>query len=123
MAQERPPQAAPAVVLLVEGDALRRAAKATELRKEGFEVLEAAGAAEAKAILDATVVDVVFSDIDLIDGPALAQWLEQWRPAIPFAWIINVVLDRKAMSCLLASIARRALGEATDHRDLGPAPS
>jgi DNA-binding NarL/FixJ family response regulator len=97
MARDRALQAASAVVLLVECHAGRRAAKATELRKEGFEVLEAAGAAEATAILEATVVDVVFSDIDLIDGPALAQWLEQWRPAIQFAWIINVESDQPGL--------------------------
>jgi DNA-binding NarL/FixJ family response regulator len=97
MAQYRALQAASAVVLLVESNALRRAAKATELRKEGFEVLEAADAAGAQAILEATAVDVVFSDIYLIDGPALAQWVEQRQPAIQFAWIINVESDQPGL--------------------------
>jgi DNA-binding response OmpR family regulator len=54
----------PAVVLLVESNTRKRAAKATDLRQEGFEVFQAADAAGAKAILNAMVVDVVFSDID-----------------------------------------------------------
>jgi hypothetical protein len=62
-----------AVVLLVENDVLKRTTKAGDLRREGFEVFEASDMAEAVAVLEATAIDVVFSDIDLIDGPALAQ--------------------------------------------------
>ena len=65
MAQNRALQSSPAVVLVVESDTLRRAAKATELRHEGFEVFETADLAGAKAILEAMTIDVVISDIDI----------------------------------------------------------
>jgi DNA-binding response OmpR family regulator len=64
MALNQGPQRAAAVVLLVESNARKRAAKATDLRQAGFEVFQAADATGAKAILNAMVVDVVFSDID-----------------------------------------------------------
>jgi DNA-binding response OmpR family regulator len=93
MAQNRALQSSPAVVLVVESDTLRRAAKATELRHEGFEVFEAADVAGAKALLEALAIDVVFSDIDLIGGAALARWIEQWQPTTQLAWILDADSD------------------------------
>src|SRR5215831_16618399 len=64
---------AAAVVLVVENDILERLATAAELRRLGFEVLEAANIAEAKTILRSVAVDVLFSNESLIDGRQLAQ--------------------------------------------------
>ena len=64
------------VVLIVENDVLLRLVTASNLRDAGFEVIEAANAAEALRILDRVPVDVLFSDIDMpgnIDGLALAH--------------------------------------------------
>ena len=68
---------AAAVVLVVENDILSRLATAAELRRLGFEVLEATGIAEAKTILRSVAVDVLFSNESLIDGRQLAQWVKR----------------------------------------------
>jgi DNA-binding NtrC family response regulator len=68
------------VVLIVENDVLLRLVTASNLRDAGFEVIEAANAAEALRVLDRIPVDVLFSDIDMpgnIDGLALAQWVHR----------------------------------------------
>jgi CheY-like chemotaxis protein len=70
------------VVLVVEDDVLLRLVTASSLREAGFEVLEAANAAEAVQILGCIPVHVLFSDIDMpggMDGFALAQWVHQRR--------------------------------------------
>ena len=64
------------VVLIVENDVLLRLVTASNLRDAGFEVIEAANAAEALRVLARVPVDVLFSDIDMpgnIDGLALAH--------------------------------------------------
>jgi DNA-binding response OmpR family regulator len=98
MALERALPSASAVVLIVENDALKRASKATDLRQEGFEVFEAADVAAAKAMLEAMAIDVVFSDIDLIGGAALARWIEDWKPTTQLAWILDTDSDQDAES-------------------------
>ena len=68
------------VVLIVENDVLLRLVTASNLREAGFEVIEAANAAEALRILDRIPVDVLFSDIEMpgnMDGLALAQWVHR----------------------------------------------
>jgi len=70
----------PSVALVVESDVARRQETAARLRRGGFEVIEAADADEAIAVLNSTVVDVLFADIDLdgrMDGAELAQWVRQ----------------------------------------------
>jgi DNA-binding response OmpR family regulator len=98
MALERALPSASAVVLIVENDALKRATKAADLRQEGFEVFEAADVAAAKAMLEAMAIDVVFSDIDLIGGAALARWIEDWKPTTQLAWILDTDSDQDAES-------------------------
>jgi CheY-like chemotaxis protein len=68
------------VVLIVEDDVLLRLVTAGSLREAGFEVLEAANAAEAVLVLASMPVNALFSDIDMpgkMDGLALAQWVRQ----------------------------------------------
>src|SRR4029453_18803998 len=65
------------VVLIVEDDVLVRATRASSLRDCGFEVYEAATAAEAFAILNTVAVDALISGINMpakMDGLALANW-------------------------------------------------
>jgi CheY-like chemotaxis protein len=53
------------------------------LRECGYQVFEAAGVAEARAVLDADVpVDLVFTDVNRENGLMLASWIRQYRPKI-----------------------------------------
>jgi DNA-binding LytR/AlgR family response regulator len=57
------------------------------LRDCGYKVIEAVSADEAMAVLlhRDTVVDVVFSDIEMpgsIDGFSLAKWIREHRPGL-----------------------------------------
>jgi CheY-like chemotaxis protein len=90
-APEKPPAAeGPAattghVVLMVGGELLERVSMATHLRKSGFDVIEAADGDEARRVLDAVHVDVVFADLAMpgqTNGSALLRWLRERRPAI-----------------------------------------
>ena len=88
------------VLLIVEDDVLFRLVTAAGLRKAGFEVLEAANAAEAVRVLDSIAVDALISDINLpgrMDGIALAKWVN------------GRILDTKI---ILTSGAEPPLGEA-----------
>lgn len=72
-------------ILVVEDDVLVRMPIAQYLRDCGYKVVEAVSADEAIAVLThrETVVDVVFSDIEMpgsIDGFGLAKWIRQNRP-------------------------------------------
>jgi len=99
-----PEQSRPApVVLVVEDDVLLRLVTAGSLREAGFEVLEAANAAEAVQVLKCIPVDALFSDIDMpgrMDGFALAQWVHQRE--------LNVRI-------ILTSGPDRTLGEAGEY--------
>src|SRR5215472_14674742 len=80
---------AAAVVLVVENNILERLATAAELRRLGFEVLEAADIAEAKTILRSVAVDVLFSTVSLIDGGQLARWVRRRRSPTRRFWVAD----------------------------------
>ena len=104
-----PSEPAP-VVLIVEDDVLLRLTIAGSLRDAGFEVLEAANAAEAVQILKCIPVDALFSDIDMpgrMDGCALAQWVHQHA--------LNTRI-------ILTSSPDRTLGEAGEYVSFVPKP-
>ncbi len=72
-------------ILVVEDDVLIRMPIAQYLRDCGYRVIEAVSADEAMAVLlhRETVIDVVFSDIEMpgsVDGFGLAKWLREHRP-------------------------------------------
>ena len=71
-------------VLVVEDEVLIRMPLAEYLRECGYRVFEAAGVAEAKAVLDADApVDLVFTDVNLPseeNGFMLARWVRQHHP-------------------------------------------
>lgn len=74
-------------ILVVEDDVLVRMPISQYLRDCGYKVIEAVNANEATAILlhHATVVDLVFSDIEMpgsIDGFGLAKWIREHRPGL-----------------------------------------
>ena len=74
-------------VLLVEDEVLVRMPIAQYLRDCGYKVIEAVNADEAITVLlhKETVVDIVFSDIEMpgaIDGFGLAKWIREHRPGL-----------------------------------------
>lgn len=74
------------VVLLVEDEMLLRMYAADVLEECGYDVLEATGALAALAILAEHRVDLLFTDIDLGDGPdglTLARLVRDMRPDLP----------------------------------------
>lgn len=79
--KRRPPR-----LLLVEDETLIRLSLAEFLQDRGYEVLDAANAAEAQALLLSTSnIDVVFSDIQMLgpdDGIRLARWVFDRFPRI-----------------------------------------
>ena len=76
-----------ATVLVVEDEVLVRMPIAQYLRDCGYKVIEAVNADEAITVLlhKETVVDIVFSDIELpgaVDGLGLAKWIREHRPGL-----------------------------------------
>jgi DNA-binding response OmpR family regulator len=92
-------------ILLVEDDVLQRIGVAEHLRQNGFSVVEAATADEAKAVLEAGVeVDLVFTDITMpagIDGVALAQWAARRFAELPvmLTSALQSALDIALIAC------------------------
>jgi DNA-binding NtrC family response regulator len=80
-------------VLVIEEDFLTRWGLAEYLRETGFEILEAVGADEAKAILDVgTPVDAVLCDVGLtldLDRRVFWQWAGHQRPELPMLLATN----------------------------------
>ena len=77
MHQERSGAGSSPVVLVMEDDVLKRLATAADLRRNGLEVLEAAGIEEAKTILKSVAVDVLFSNVSLADGRKLLSFTKE----------------------------------------------
>jgi DNA-binding NtrC family response regulator len=74
-------------ILVVEDDILVRMPIAQYLRDCGYKVIEAVNADEAMAVLlhQETVVDIVFSAIDMAgstDGFGLSKWVREHRPRL-----------------------------------------
>ncbi|MEA2913440.1 MAG: hypothetical protein QOJ15_5521 [Bradyrhizobium sp.] len=77
------------VVLVVENDVLERVFKAATLRRQGFEVFEAADVAEAVTVLKKIAVDLLISDIRLIDGTMLVQLAKEHQPTTQIVWTLE----------------------------------
>ena len=56
----------------------------------GFEVFEAADTAEAVTVLKKIAVDILISDVSLIDGEALAQLARVHQPTTQIAWTTSL---------------------------------
>jgi DNA-binding NtrC family response regulator len=74
------------IVLVVEDEILIRSPVAEFLRAAGYKIVEAANAAEAVAVfVTGTVIDLVFSDLDMpgpMDGVGLALWISHHHPGV-----------------------------------------
>ena len=78
-------EAAARVVLVVEDEAVVRAAIAEEFRNYGWQVLEAASGEDALALIADNYIDVVFTDIQLagvMSGWDTAEALRARAPAV-----------------------------------------
>src|SRR5207244_1451436 len=74
-------------ILVVEDDVLVRMPISQYLRDCGYKVIEAANANEAMTVLlhEETVIDIVFTDIEMpgtLDGFGLARWVREHRPGV-----------------------------------------
>jgi DNA-binding NtrC family response regulator len=93
-------------ILLVEDEVLVRMPIAQYLRDCGYKVIEAVNADEAMTVLlhEETVVDVVFSDIEMpgaVDGFGLAKWIRERRPGLDvlLAGTINRTVENAKLLC------------------------
>jgi DNA-binding response OmpR family regulator len=84
---EQLPYGPPATVLLVENDILERVPRAALRRRQGFEVFEAADTAEAVTVLKKIAVDILISDVSLIDGEALVRLAHVHQPKTQIVWM------------------------------------
>jgi DNA-binding NtrC family response regulator len=86
VAPDNLPLARPPCILVVEDEVLIRLDIADELRAQGFEVVEAASADEARELLKAIPeIDVVLTDVQMpgeMDGLALVRLVEEHWPEI-----------------------------------------
>jgi CheY-like chemotaxis protein len=93
------------VVLVVEDEILIRALTAEHLRDIGFNVIEAANAAEAVTVFSSrTNIDVVFTDINMpgeMDGLMLARWIDEHHPGISVLLTSGLVTSSNASRVLL----------------------
>lgn len=76
------------VVLVVEDEPMIRLALCTHLEEKGFQIREAACAADAITILQepGCPINLVFSDVRMpgeMDGLGLSKWVFENRPNIP----------------------------------------
>lgn len=85
------------VLLVIEDDFSTRYTTALYLREIGYQVIEAASAAEAISVFSSgTYVDFVFSDINMpgaLNGLGFAQWLAQHHPTVPILLTSGAPLD------------------------------
>lgn len=90
------------IVLIVEDEVLIRLSIAEHLREQGFSVIEASSAEEARAVfLGGLSVDFVFSDVhmtDSDDGFALAEWLADNHPDVLVMLTSGVTTREQAAS-------------------------
>lgn len=103
---------APETILVVEDDVLIRMPIAQYLRDCGYRVIEAVNADEAVTVLlhRDTVVDIVFSDIEMpgaMDGFGLAKWIREHRPGTEI---------------VLAGTVPRSIDAAKELCEAGPLP-
>jgi len=86
------------VILVVEDEVLIRLDVSDFLRGEGFDVIEAASADEAIAVMaSGAPVSLVFTDVQMpgsVDGFGLARWIRRHRPGVPVIVTSGLCRDR-----------------------------
>lgn len=107
-------------VLLVEDELLLRWPTGEYLREGGYQVIEAATAREAIAVLSSGVpIDLVFSDVNLTEdmsGHALASWLAINHPDVP---MLLTSADRDALAPVRVGATRSVLAKPYELAELG----
>ena len=98
---ERMPHCPLPVVLIVDSDVLERLSKAADLRRQGLEVFEAADMTEAITVLNKIAVDILISDVSLIDGTALARWVQKRQPTTQVVWTAAL---RSGQACMTPAV-------------------
>jgi DNA-binding NtrC family response regulator len=100
-------------ILLVEDEVLVRVPIAQYLRDCGYRVIEAVNAEEAMTVLlhEETVVDIVFSDIEMpgaVDGFGLAKWIREHRPGLDvlLAGTINRTVENAKQLCAEGAVPK-----------------
>jgi len=103
----------PETILLVEDEVLVRVPIAQYLRDCGYRVIEAVNAEEAMTVLlhEETVVDIVFSDIEMpgaVDGFGLAKWIREHRPGLDvlLAGTINRTVENAKQLCAEGAVPK-----------------
>jgi DNA-binding NtrC family response regulator len=86
MLDDRTIQGLATVVLVVDQDVLQRLDEGAELRREGFDVVEAATLTEAITVLQSRAVDIVLSQLDLEGSETLTDWVHNRRPSTAIIW-------------------------------------
>ena len=102
---KRVPHCPSPVVLIVENDVLERLSKAADLRRQGLEVFEAADMTEAITVLNKIAVDILISDVSLIDGTALARWVQERQPTTQVVWTAAL---RSGQNCRTPAVLQRS---------------
>lgn len=106
-------------ILVVEDEVIIRMAVADYLRECGYRVLEASNASEAIELLDAQLVDLVFTDVDMpgeMDGFDLAHWVRDHALELPV--IITSGVPRTARKAEELCKDRPLLDKPYHHQEL-----
>jgi DNA-binding NtrC family response regulator len=100
-------------ILLVEDEVLVRMPIAQYLRECGYRVIEASNADEAMTVLlhKETVVDIVFSDIEMsgaVDGFGLAKWIRKHRAGLDvlLAGTVPRAVEKAKQLCEQSSVPK-----------------
>jgi DNA-binding NtrC family response regulator len=100
-------------ILLVEDEVLVRMPIAQYLRECGYRVIEASNADEAMTVLlhKETVVDIVFSDIEMsgaVDGFGLAKWIREHRAGLDvlLAGTVPRAVEKAKQLCEQSSVPK-----------------
>lgn len=92
------------IILVAEDEWLIRMAVSEHLRECGFFVIEASSAGAARAALETTRIDAVFSDINMPgarDGIDLALWIEANHPTVAVVLTsgVDLALNAAVVAC------------------------
>jgi len=82
-------------ILLVDDETMMRKMVKLTLQKRGFQVFDAAGAAEALALSQQHQIDVLVTDVVLegMDGWTLARSLVERNPDLPIVFMSGYPID------------------------------
>jgi CheY-like chemotaxis protein len=113
------PSARTKTLLVVEDNVLVRHAVADALRYAGYTVLEASTAEEAKAVLTAVPVDLLFADLNIparVTGFSVAQFARECCPSMPLIFTSGT---RRGADARPAEGFRPVPSEAVSHLEAG----